>query len=164
MSIQAINIEATKEYVSELDEARDKKGNPLPEATTWKLGAMDSYVDAHTTSKATSYAMKEGIDPDSLKGKSKEEIGSHMEYSVDSYSIAMECCRFCIKGWTNFMGPKGKELKFKSGKSSLKGRIYDTVDPDLLAMIPKDIILELYVEVIKLSNLSEEEVKNSATG
>lgn len=164
MSIQAINVEATKEYVSELDTARDKKGNPLPEATIWKLGAMDSYVDTHASSKATSYTLKEGVQASSLKGKSNEEIGSSLEYSIDAYSIAMEACRYCLKGWSNFAGVKGKTIKFKSIKSNLKGRIYDTVDPNLLAMIPKDIILELYVEIVKISSLSEQETKNFVTG
>lgn len=164
VSITAINVEAVKDYVSEQDTAKDKKGNPLPEATIWKLGAMDSYIDAHASSKATSYTLKEGVQASSLKGKSNEEIGSSLEYNIDAYSIAIEACRYCLKGWNNFAGVNGKTIKFKSIKSNLKGRIYDTVDPDLLAMIPKDIILELYVEIVKMSSLSEQEVKNSATG
>ena len=164
MSIKAINTAATKNYVSELDTAVDEKGNPLPEATVWHLGAMDSYIQAHITSKSTSYAMKDGVDAASLKSKDKQEVSNSMQYSIDAHTMFIEACRFCIRGWDNFEGADGKPIIFKSVKTSLRGRMYDVVDADLLAKVPSDIIQELYVEIDNLSKMSEKELKNSAGG
>lgn len=160
MAIRAINTAATKNYVSELDTSVDEKGNPLPEATVWKLGAMDSYIQAHVTSKSTSYAVKEGIDVSSLKGKDKEEVSNSMDYRIDAHAMFIEVCRFCIRGWENFEGVDGKPVKFKTVKTNLRGRMYDVVDSELLAQIPIEIMQELYVEVNNLSNLSDTDVKN----
>lgn len=162
MAIRAINTAATKDYVSELDTAIDDNGKPLPEATIWKLGAMDSYIQAHANSKATSYSVKEGVDITALKGK--DDVASSMEYSMDAHALFIETCRFCIRGWENFEGPDGTNIEFKTVKTNLRGRTYEVVDPDLLAMVPSDIIQELYVEIETMSNMSEEDSKNSATG
>lgn len=160
MPIYAINTAATKDYISELDTSRDENGKPLPEATIFKLGAMDSYIKSHVQSKATSLNIKDGVDIETLKGKSEAEIRDQMEFTADAYTMALQTVRFCLKGWTNFIGPKGKPIEFKTSHTSMGGRTYKVVDADLLGMMPTEIILELYSEIDDLSNLSEEESKN----
>lgn len=164
MAIKAINTAATKDYVSELDSGWREDGNHASDATVWKLGAMDSYIQAHVTKLSTSYNLKEDVDIESLQGKSEAELSKSVNYMVDAYTMAIEACRFCLKGWDNFVGPDGNPIEFKFKKTRLSGREYEAVDSDVLVQIPKDIILELYVEINDLSNLSEEEVKNSGKG
>ncbi len=160
MAIRAINTEATKDFVSILDDARDENGEPTPEATVWKLHAMDSYIEAHVSSKATSYSIKDDVDMSDLEGKSEDEIKKSMSYNVDTFTMAMDTCKYCLQGWDNFKGPDGKPLEYKSVKCSMRGRSYTVVDPDLLGKIPKDIILELYVEIVGMSRISEADEKN----
>lgn len=160
MPISAINTSATKKYVSEYDDARDDKGNPTDDATVWEIGAVDSYVEAHATSKASKVSLKEGVNPEDLKGMAEAEQQSNVDYNVDVYTMAIEICRVCIKGWSNFKDHEGNEIEFKTKKTQIKGKMYEAVDSDTLAMIPKDVLVELYIEINKLSNLSEKQVKN----
>lgn len=160
MAIRAINTAATKDHVSALDPAYRKDGNHLPEATIFKLGAMDSYIKSHVQSKGTSFNIKDGADIESLKDKTEDEIKEQMVFTADAYAMAMQTVRFCLKGLVNFTGPNGKEVKFNTTKTRIGDKTYEVLSGDLLGMIPTEIILELYSEIDDLSNLSEEESKN----
>jgi len=155
--ITAINTAATSKFVSTLDSGYSKDGNHSPESTVWELGAMDSYIQAHISSKSTSYSLNKDV---SVENLTEENASQNVKIDVDFQGMVIEACRLCLRGWLNFKDHQGNDIPFKTRKTSIRGRMYDAVDPDLLARINKDVLTELYAEIQRISDLTEEEVKN----
>lgn len=153
--VTAINTAATSKFVVSQD--KNKEGVPAPDATYWELGAMDSYIQAHISSKSTSYSLNKDA---SMEDLTEENASQNVKIDVDFQGMIIEACRLCLRGWSNFKDHLGNDIPFKTKKTNIKGRLYDAVDPDLLARISKDVLTELYAEINRISDLTEEEVKN----
>ncbi len=163
MAISCLNTSATEKYISQKDSARNADGTIGAGATVWHLGALDSYVEAQIATMGTSYDYSglEGMDTSKM---TNEERGSRIKVNVDVYAMSIEAVRLCLKGWTNLKDGKGNDIEFKTVRSNIKGRFYEAVAPELMAMIPKDILIELYAEIQRISSLTETERKNSVAG
>lgn len=157
MALTALNAAATSNYVSDKDPGYKKSGKHSEDATVFELGSIDSYIQAHITSKATSYSLPTGMDVENMKD---EEIEKAMSVQIDVHTMAREAVKFCLKGWSNFLDHTGTPIKFKTKNIDLGGRQYSTVHPDLLATMPPVLLLELYKEIENLSNLSGAQAKN----
>lgn len=163
MALTAINTAATVKYVPKQDPNRGPNGEPVEGSTVFELGSIDGYVDAHISSKATSYTTKSEF-ADNLDKLSPEDMENAVDISIDIYTMAIETCRFAIKGWDNFLNDKGEVVGFKTKATMVKGKRYDAVDPDLMALLSKDVIMDLYAKIQTLNSMSKEEEKNSEKG
>ncbi len=159
MAITALNIAATKEYATTFDPLYKADGPQDPNATSFTLRALDSYMDAHVQSLSISYktALPEGMDATKMTVK---EIGAYTHRSTDIYGMFLETVRLCLKGWKNFKDSDGNELPFKTVQENIKGRMYDVVAPELMARLPQNIVQELYMQINMLSVFSETDRKN----
>ncbi len=154
--IPALQISATADYVCKSDN-RTPDGKPLEGATVWHLGAMDSYIESHLASKGTSYEIS-NPDGEDLTKYTQDELNKFVKVHVDVHMMAIECVRLCVRGWDNFSEP------FKTVKADIKGRKYNCIPADIISKIPKDIIIELYGEIQRISAFTADELKNSAAG
>lgn len=143
--IKALNVAATTTFICEDDR---KSVNP----TKFHLKAMDGFIEAIVNSKMSKFDMS---------SVSANNPDAEVDFSIDPFAGAQTAVKYCLTGWEGFGDHKGDEIKFKSKKKTLSGMLYDTVDDDLMRLIPKDVVMELYSEIQRISTLSGEESKNS---
>ncbi len=159
MAITALNVAATKEYISHFDPLYTREGSPDPNATSFTLRALDSYMDAHVQSMSISYktVIPEDVDKEKLTVK---ELGQYTSKKTDLYAMFLETVRLCLKGWKNFKDSDGNEIAFKTIQENIKGRMYDVVSPELMARLPQIVVQELYMQINMISVFSETDRKN----
>ena len=99
--------------------------------TTWKIGALDSDIF--------------------------DLIG---EYSQNPLKMTSEVVRFGLKGFENFKDAKENIINFDTISRSVGRSNYNVVADSIMKILPPEIKSELSAEILKLSKLSEEEIKN----
>jgi len=100
--------------------------------TTWKLGALDTDI----------FDLLGDQDRNPLK-------------------MMSEAVRFGLKGFENFKSADGNEVKFDTVSRAVGGRNYKVLADNILRIIPPSVKNELGAEILKMSKLSGEEIKNS---
>ena len=100
--------------------------------TIWKLGVLNSEAYAFVSEKVATKTLKAMLD----------------------------VVRFGLKGFENFKDSDGKDIKFDSVSFPLGDYNYNIVANNIIKIIPMEVIIELGAEILKLSRLSEAEVKN----
>ena len=143
MPIIGISLEATRQYESTHDSAKG-----TPEATKFELGTIDSRMFGRIKDMATSIS----IDPN----KGAEE----MTTNINGNDVAFNTVLYGLRGWTNFNDETGKEIKFKTVKKFVASTTYKIADPEVVRLIPDEIIAELAAEIRKSNEVSEVEAKN----
>lgn len=103
--------------------------------TIWKVGAIDTQVLATLTTKT-------GAEP-----------ARSLEYMID-------IVRFGLKNFVNFKDPYGQDIKPDFVSYSLNGKNYMILADSIVKLIPMSVITELGGEILRLSNISEEQRKN----
>jgi len=68
--------------------------------------------------------------------------------------------RFGLKDVEKFLDAKGNEILFETEKKLFGGRQHDVVADSIMKVIPTAVILEMGTEIMKMSDLSEQEAKN----
>jgi hypothetical protein len=140
--IRAINLTRTLRHQLSFDE---NKGTD--KAITWILGALDSRVFAAIKDRAT------GIPMSALNGG---DGTATLNINQTNFDIVL----FGLKGFENFQYEDGKQVEYKTAHTNLGGKTYLTADPDLISMIPSDVIDELATEIMEMNSLKEDERKN----
>ena len=142
MKIRAINLTKTIKHQLSFDEDAGTDA-----AVTWIVGALDSRVFAAIKDKAT------GIPMSALAGG---EGTATLNINQTNFDVVM----FGLKGWENFKYEDGKSVEFKTTHTNLAGKTYLTADPELVAILPTEVIDELAGVIMEINTLKEEERKN----
>lgn len=139
MAMHGLNLTKTFEYVSNLDPA---KGTPTEksDATIWKLGTLDSRVMGYLRDMSTKFTVSQA----NMTGENNS-----VETSVSQSEQDFETVRFGLKGWTNFKDEDENDIKFETKTKMLagSGKSYQAVTPELVSMIPGELITELATRI-----------------
>ena len=98
--------------------------------TIWKLGALDSEVF-------------------DLLGEDKNPL-----------RLMSDAVRFGLRGFENFKDGNGNEVKFSTVSRAVGPYNYKVVSDSIMKLLPPQVKTELGTEILKMSKLNEEEVKN----
>ncbi len=98
--------------------------------TIWKLGVLDSEIF-------------------DLLGEDKNPL-----------RLMSDAVRFGLKGFDNFKDANGNIIKFDTVNRAVGQYSYKIVSDNIMKIIPPQIKTELGTEILKMSKLNEEEVKN----
>lgn len=140
MAIVALNLASTWEFVSELDPAKGTE-----EATRFRLGALDARVMAHIRDLATSVTAR------------SVEAG---DVRINMASMLFAAAQFGLRGWTNLRDSAGNDVPFRTVDRVVGGKTYKVVAPELLELLPFDVVQEIGQAVLDGNSLSKEEAKN----
>lgn len=142
-----INLTDTIKYVSKDDPDRDDPAK----ATIFVLGALDGICHEKINDMATTYE----FDPrQPAEGKAKT-VFNYNEISLDILRLGLRDIQNAVDPQTN------KPLKFDTVASTKYGKSRNIVADSIIAMMPKKLRAELVKKIREISNLSEEEEKNS---
>lgn len=72
----------------------------------------------------------------------------------------IEVVKFGLKGFENFKDKSGNNILFEQTARHLGNRVFDVVTDNIINIIPMQIIAELGAEILRIQNLSSEEIKN----
>jgi len=140
--LTGIDINATRNYTSKLDQDKD---NP----TVFHIGVLDPALRAEIDDDSSSYEMSSTNPTDKAK----------VRLNWNKRQIA--AIKFGLKGLDNFLDPQVKkpiELKFESIRYA--GKMRDAVPDRIIAMFPSELRQELAEVILDESRLSEGEQKN----
>lgn len=98
--------------------------------TIWKLGALDSEIF-------------------DLLGEDKNPL-----------RLMADAVRFGLRGFENFTDENNKPVKFDTVSRAVGPYNYKVVADSIMKIIPPQIKTELGTEILKMSKLNEEEIKN----
>lgn len=144
MKIRAINLTKTLDHQLSFDEDAGTDA-----ATTFTLGALDSRVFSVIKDKATALPVSAFSNPDGAMAS--------LNMNQTNFDIVV----FGLKGWKNLRDDEDKQIVYKTVHTVLGGRTYITVDPELIAILPDEVIAELANKIMDFNVPSEEERKNS---
>jgi len=144
MPIVGIALASERKYESDLDPSKG-----TPEATQFILGTLDSRIYGRLKDSATS------IHVDPTKGEAES-----VTTTINSNEVAFNTVVYGLRGWENFVGEDGKEIKFKSSKRTHGSHSYKVADPEMVKLIPQAVLSELSEQIKKDNDLSEDEEKN----
>ncbi len=75
--------------------------------------------------------------------------------------IAAEAVRFGLKGFDNFNDSNDKPIRFDTVSRAVGPYNEKVVSDNIMKIIPPQVKSELAAEILKMSKLNEEEIKNS---
>ncbi len=74
--------------------------------------------------------------------------------------LMSDAIRFGLKGFENFNDSNGKPIKFDTVSRAVGQYNYKVVSDSIMKILPPQVKTELGTEILKLSKLNEEEIKN----
>lgn len=98
--------------------------------TIWKLGVLDSEIF-------------------DLLGEDKNPL-----------RLMSDAVRFGLKGFENFKDAQGNVIKFDTVSRAVGAYNYKIVSDNIMKILPPQVKTELGTEILKMSKLNEEEIKN----
>lgn len=144
MAIKALDLSKTWDFQS-----KDDPDFGTDDASTFKLQCLDSRIMGKLKDGATKFL----ADPNR-----PDEMG---ETSVNMNDMNFQMVQFGCTGWNNVLDPQGREpLEFKTIGRRLASQSYKVVDPEVLCLIPGDVIAEMAEDIRAKNELSEGEAKN----
>jgi len=162
MSIKALSLSDTFEYVSDTDPSKTKKTVQVdPDdpkkgtkevtevaegATTFGLKPLDVFLMGYIYDNASTLSGRQG----------SEEVGIHTRVNQTN----IEAVKFGLSYFNNFKDEKGNDVVVKHVKASVNGREYDAASDETLRLLGNRLIAELATEIKNKSEVSAEEAKN----
>lgn len=143
MAIIGLTLNAEEAFQSALD---PDKGTE--EATTFKLGTIDSRVMGKLRDDATSFA----VNPTAPEEEVDVSVGQNQLYYL--------VCQFGIKLWTKLHDENGNEIPFRTQKRNMGGKSYTIVADDGLCRVPQEVIAEIGQKLLNANEVTREEAKN----
>jgi len=143
MAIVGLSLAATRPFQSRLDSARG-----TPEATTFRLGTLDSRILGKIKDMATTI----NVDPT----QPDDEVST----SINGNEVNFQTVAYGLKGWENFKDAKGNDIAFQTLTRRHSGQVYEVVDPEVLKLVPQAVLAELAYEITRDNEVSETEGKN----
>jgi len=133
---------AVQDYISQYDPAKDDS----EQATIFQLGTLDSYVVSWLNDRLTEYEPNDD-----------GQVAARIPYHRRNIDIV----RFGLRGLERFQDAQGNEIQFITVSTLVGGRTYQTVDPDIIALLPNKVIQELAKRIWRDNQTTLEEAKNS---
>lgn len=163
MALYALTLSDTVEYVSDLDPCKKSQQVPVdPEdpskgsktvtdidegATLFMLRPLDCFLNAHIYDNASSITGREG----------SEEVGIKTRVNQTN----LDAVRFGLSGFKNFTDRKGTAVRFTTVNEFVNGREYTVASPDVMNCLGIRLIQELARKIKEISEVSEQQSKNS---
>lgn len=133
MAIRALDLSGTRRFT-----CKDDKDDP----TIFTLGTLSSRDKGAIRDAATSVSI-DAPDP-ADKGKNGKSKVDKINTTIERSKINFEACRRGIKGWENFIHPvTNQPVPFETVEREIDGKPRAVVKPELLDIIPLDVILEI---------------------
>jgi hypothetical protein len=151
MTIKTLNLTRQWDYASVYDDARDEEGKVTAEATVFTLKQLDSRVVGQLRDSATSFVQ---ADP--------TRIDSRPVTTINTHEANFKRVQFGCIGWRNMHDDAGNDIEFKTVKRSIGNSLYDVVDPDVLRLVPGEVIDELAIQIHQGQIVTKDEAKNSS--
>jgi len=85
------------------------------------------------------------------------KMASSKDQSIDALT---EAVRFGVKGFDGFKDKQGNKINFDTANRNVNGVDYQVLTNRIINMIPVDVVIELGGEILRITKLSEAEVKN----
>jgi hypothetical protein len=142
MAIKALNIAATEWFTPDSD---PDKGTD--NATQFELATLDSYVMASIQDELTEFTP----DPETKTASSK----------INVHGAALKATRFGVKGIKNFLDAKGNAVELKFVSTMIGNKKYQVLAPEVLALIPAGVCLEIYRRLREINEPTREDLGNS---
>lgn len=140
--ITAVNINATKKYVSKLDPSKD---NP----TVFHIGLLDHNLNQYIDEQVSNFEFKSRNPKDLPK--------ANFNISRRNYLAV----KFGLKDVENLNDPEtNKPVKFDTVSVSVSGKNYLAVTDHQMSMLTKALVDELAEVILDENRLSEDETKN----
>lgn len=166
MALKALTTGDTVKYVCDSDSAKtyvDELVNPAkPEmgykktpliddaaATVFTLRPLDPFQLAHIVDNAASTVGRQGSED--------------LQIVTRLNQASIETVRFGLAGFANLPDARGNLAHFKPAKAIINGREYQVAHDDTIRLLDLDVIRELADQIKKISEVSKEEEKNSAS-
>lgn len=140
MAVKALSLGSTRKYELKSDPDRGTDG-----ATRFIIGTLDSRTVGRINDAATTMH----VNP----SRPDEEIETSINTSVRNFMA----CEFGLRGWENFKDDKGNDIKFRTVSRRHGGQSYAVVDPEIMNLLPYDVVAELANEVLSDNTMSLEE-------
>lgn len=143
MALVGLTLSAQTSEQSQYDPAKG-----TDEATTFKLGTIDSRVMGKLRDDATSFAVNPAAPEDEV------------DVSVGQNTLYYLACQFGIRDIQNFKDEAGNDIRFKTQKRNMGGRSYVIVADEVLSRLPQPVIVEMGQKLLDLNDVSQEEAGN----
>ena len=163
MAIVSLTVHDTVTYVSDRDPCKVKTQVPVDPAdpskgykesieikdgaTKFFLKPIDVFLKGHIYDNATVLQAKQGTD----------EVGFRTRVNQTN----IEVVRHGLIGFENFLDKRGNAIPFKTVKANVNGREYDVASDEVLTALGLNLIQELAAEIKRISEVDQEEEKNS---
>jgi len=141
--ITGLNLDATEEFVSEFDPAKDVEGG---EVTKFTLATLDSRVMGHLRDRATRLSISPTAKAD-----------DNVETEVSMNEVAFETVQFGLTGMAPFQDDQGIDIPFATQKRHLRGKSYVIASEVVINRLPMKIISEIADRLRKMNNLGDDE-------
>lgn len=146
MAVKALNITDTKEFISKHDDARTEADG----ATVWVIGALDS---------ATMGRIRDSSTVVSMGGDDAED--GRFETAVAMNRMNAEAVAAGLRGFRNFLDPVTSDaVTYKTVERDFPGGKRRVVHPDVMRVIPLDVIADLAAAVRGFNEAAEGEPGN----
>jgi hypothetical protein len=145
MAIKTLRLTGTFDYQSVQDPALN-----TPDATVFTLRVLDSRVMGQIRDSA----MALGAADDSRIDPRRSTI-------LNVHESNFKTAQFGIVAWRNVQDADGNDVEFKTVKRVVGTTEYNVVDPELLKVLPQEVIDELALAVKDGNAVGKVEVKNS---
>lgn len=143
MAIKQINLHKRHEFQSQFDDAKG-----TPEATTFVLRELDTFLTAHVSDLMTKLTFE----------------GGEQEMSISDFSsVSVLACQLALVDVVNFQDESGAPVPFRTQKKNVKGRTYDVAHDDFIRSVPMTILTEMFGHIQTMNSVTADEAKNSAT-
>ena len=125
---------------------RDDRKLPPEKQTTWMVRGL-------TAREAAFIRDMESFSLDGNGQVSSRRVGASIIHRF----------QLCVVGWRNLQGAAGM-VEFKTEDTDLFGKKTTVVSVDVLDVIPDPVVNEIALEIIRLTNLTEDDSKSAAPG
>lgn len=141
MAIKALALNTTVDFICEGDD-----DNP----TIWKLAVLSSRDVGAIRDSVTTISFK----------TDKEEDGD-INTNIARSKMNFEAVRRGLKGWENFIGPDDAPIQFQDHAREIDGKQRRVVKPELLDIIPLDVIQQMATAILDGNEVEDEDMGNS---
>ncbi len=150
MAIKGISMDATQDYVSDLDPAKGTD-REKDDSTIFILGTIASRVQTGIRDKSTAFRQE----------KESEEAEAAMTAEFRPNESTYLTVQFGLKGWKRFLELDGEgEIEFKTINKQSGGRSYIVASPESMDRLGLQLMRELAEAIDKLNSPTWEEAKS----
>ena len=133
MAITGISLNETEKYISPSDSAQSEAEG----ATVFTLGSLDAGIRAELGDELFAF-----------------ETGEKQTIKSNRNKVALKAVRFGLRGFSNYKDSKGNDIPFKTVKTIVNGKEYQTVSDETLDRMHPAHVAELGTEILKRNSIA----------